>query len=68
MASRLERSSSLEEIQVVFFLANDKTPGPDGYMKAFFQECWDIIAKDLLKVLVEFHQIGKIGKAMNKLL
>ncbi|GKA95548.1 putative reverse transcriptase domain, reverse transcriptase zinc-binding domain protein [Tanacetum coccineum] len=42
--------SSQEIRDAIFFMGNDKSPGPDGYTTAFFKEAWDIIAKMLLKL------------------
>ena len=65
-ASWLERPFEEEEIRkAVFSLGRDKAPGPDGFTFVFFQNCWDIVKKDLLKVFAEFFLNGKIGICMN---
>ncbi|RVW73610.1 hypothetical protein CK203_056966 [Vitis vinifera] len=33
----------------------DKAPGPDGFTIAVFQDCWDVIKEDLVRVFAEFH-------------
>lgn len=65
-ACSLERPFEEEEIRkAVFALGKDKTPGPDGFSLAFFQDCWDIVKPDLLKVFAEFFVNGKVGTSMN---
>ena len=43
----------------------DKAPSPDGFTTGFFQDCWDVIKADLMKVFEEFHRNGKIGVNIN---
>ena len=47
-------SITLEELEkIVFQMKKGKAPGPDGFPIKFFQEFWDIIKLDLLKVVQE---------------
>lgn len=46
-------------------MAGDKAPGPDGFTIALFQKCWDIVRADLMKVLKEFFENGRICQAVN---
>lgn len=39
-------------------------PGRDGFSMMFYQECWDTIKKDLMKVLGEFYERGQLNKSM----
>ncbi|RVW96994.1 hypothetical protein CK203_032309 [Vitis vinifera] len=32
----------------------DKAPGPDGFTIAVFQDCWDVIKEDLVRVFKNF--------------
>jgi len=51
----LEMTFSQEEInEAAFCMPNDKSPGPDGFTMLFYQECWDFIKQDLLKVFLKF--------------
>lgn len=48
----LERYFSDEKIKLaVFSLASDEAPGPYGFSIAFFQECWEIVQKDIVDLL-----------------
>lgn len=53
---------SLEEVfpedevhAVILDLANDKAPGPDGYISAFFKSVWEIIKPDLMQAVQLFY-------------
>ncbi|RVW37833.1 putative mitochondrial protein [Vitis vinifera] len=37
-----------------------KGPGPDGFTLAVYQECWDVIKEDLMRVFFEFHTKGGV--------
>ena len=55
-----------EEIHiVVLHLNKEKVPGPDGFTIGFYQECWEMIKDDLLRVFLEFHNNGIINQSMN---
>ncbi|RVX13542.1 hypothetical protein CK203_020986 [Vitis vinifera] len=44
-----------EEIsKAIFQMDRDKAPGPDGFTIAVFQDCWDVIKEDLVRVLQSF--------------
>lgn len=48
----LNQPFSLEEVkQVVFNLDPEKSPGPDGFQAFFYQNCWNILGKDLWEAL-----------------
>ncbi|KAJ9680329.1 hypothetical protein PVL29_019598 [Vitis rotundifolia] len=65
-ASRLDSPFSEEEIhKAIFQLDRDKAPGPDGFTMAVFQDCWDVIKEDLVKVFAEFHSSGIINQSTN---
>ncbi|RVW56511.1 putative ribonuclease H protein [Vitis vinifera] len=50
-ALRLDSPFTEEEIsKAIFQLDRDKAPGPDGFTIAVFQECWDVIKEDLVRV------------------
>ena len=49
----------------VFQLNRDKAPGPDGFTIALYQECWDVIKEDLMKVFREFHSKGMVNQSTN---
>ena len=65
-ASRLESPFTEEEIyKAIFQMDRDKAPGPDGFTIAVFQDCWDVIKEDLVRVFAEFHRSGIINQSTN---
>lgn len=44
-----------EVLQVVSGMCKDKALGLDGFSLAFFQECWNIVKDDVMRVVHEFH-------------
>ena len=51
--------SFLEEVLcAVFQLNRDKTQGRDGFSMTLYQECWDVIKGDLMKVFQESIAVG----------
>ena len=43
----------------------DKAPGPDGFTARFYTACWDIIQKDLVKMVRKSQNCSKIGGSTN---
>ncbi|KAL5569664.1 hypothetical protein UlMin_026239 [Ulmus minor] len=65
-AEWLERPFEEEEIKkAVFGCDREKSPGPDGFTGGFFQDCWDFLKDDIVKVLEEFYLNGKVCGNMN---
>ena len=65
-ALRLDSPFIEEEIsKAIFQLDRDKALGPDGFTIAVFQECWDVIKEDLVRVFAEFHRSGIINQNTN---
>ncbi|RVW74541.1 hypothetical protein CK203_053796 [Vitis vinifera] len=63
-AVRLESPFTEEEIcKAIFQMDRDKAPGPDGFTIAVFQDCWEVIKEDLVKVFTEFHRSGIINQS-----
>lgn len=59
-ASWMEMQFLLEEIkEAIFSLSMDKAPGPDGFTMAIYQECWESIKENLLRVSHNFTQMEK---------
>ena len=62
----LNKPITLEEIkEAVDNMEEDRAPGPDGFNANFITSCWDIIKKDLLKMICKSQKCGKIGGSMN---
>ena len=49
----------------VFQLNKEKAPSPDGFTIPVYQECWDVIKEDLMRVFIEFHTNGVINQSTN---
>ncbi|RVW27562.1 Transposon TX1 uncharacterized 149 kDa protein [Vitis vinifera] len=65
-ALRLDSPFTEEEIsKAIFQLDRDKAPGPDGFTIAVFQDCWDVIKEELVRVFAEFHRSGIINQSTN---
>ena len=63
-ASRLDSPFYEEEIfNAIFQLDRDMASGPDGFTIAVFQDCWDVIKEDLVRVFLEFTGTGLLIKA-----
>jgi hypothetical protein len=43
----------------------DKASGSDGFTRALFQECWDVIMVDIKVVFSDFYARGKFEKSLN---
>ncbi|CAH1439104.1 unnamed protein product [Lactuca virosa] len=57
---------SNEEIKAaLFYIDDDKAPGPDGYSAKFFKSMWSIIGDDFCHAVKEFFASGKILKEVN---
>ncbi|XP_015166235.1 uncharacterized protein [Solanum tuberosum] len=60
--------SEFEEQEVLECLklcAADKAPGPDGYSMGFFQCCWEIVKKDVMDTIRNFHTSDYFEKSFN---
>ncbi|RVX15908.1 Transposon TX1 uncharacterized 149 kDa protein [Vitis vinifera] len=65
-ALRLDSPFTEEEIsKAIFQLNRDKASGPDGFTIAVFQDCWDVIKEDLVRVFAKFHRSGIINQSTN---
>ena len=43
----------------------DKALRLDGFTIVVFQDCWDVIKEDLVRVFIEFHRSGIINQRTN---
>lgn len=55
-----------EEIkQVLKDMPNDKAPAIDGFLAEFFRTYWGTIEEEVIKVVKEFFENGKLLKNVN---
>lgn len=55
-----------QEIEdVVFTMASDKAPGPDGFTIEFFKACWHIIKAYLFNLIKNFHRTKRVLSTIN---
>jgi hypothetical protein len=65
-ATVLEKPCSLKEILVVLQgFSKDKSPGPDDWTIEFFLHFFDLVGQDLLEMVEEARQKGKVQKNLN---
>ena len=63
---RMTAPITSEEISKALHGMNpDKAPGPDGFTARFYIACWDIIQKDLVKMVRKSQNCSKIGGSTN---
>ncbi|RVX08238.1 Transposon TX1 uncharacterized 149 kDa protein [Vitis vinifera] len=61
-----EGASDVQDFRPISLgLEKDKASGPDGFTIAMFQDCWDVIKEDLVRVFAEFHRSGIINQSTN---
>jgi len=66
MNQHLEAKISIKEIKYALSdMEPDKAPGPDGFTARFLQVCWQIVEKDLYKMILKSQNCQKIGGSTN---
>ncbi|KAL0373936.1 UNVERIFIED_CONTAM: hypothetical protein Sradi_3309300 [Sesamum radiatum] len=50
---------------VVFDIAEDKSPGLDGYSSGFYKAAWPIIGEEVTRAIMEFFTTGRLVKQVN---
>jgi len=57
---------SIREIKkALFSMDPDKAPGPDGFTARFYVSCWDIIKRDLYRMIKKSQICSKLGGSTN---
>ncbi|KAL2252888.1 UNVERIFIED_CONTAM: LINE-1 retrotransposable element ORF2 protein [Sesamum indicum] len=51
--------------QAVFDIAEDKAPGPDGYLLGFFKAAWPVIGEEVTRAVLDFFSTEKLLKQIN---
>ncbi len=62
LTTRFEKD---EILQVIKDLQGDKSPGPDGFTMAFYQQCWRVLETDIMGFFDEFFQKGTFAYSLN---
>jgi hypothetical protein len=56
---------TVDEIkEAVWSCDGNKSPGPDGFNLNFFKSCWNVLEKDIVDFMNEFHTNSKLPKAI----
>ena len=50
---------------MLFAMANNKSPGRDGYTSEFFKAAWDIVGEDFVIAVQSFFKTGFLPKGIN---
>lgn len=62
----LVKEVSADEImKVLFGMAANKSPGPDGYTVEFFKAAWTIVGRDFVQAVQSFFDKGFLPKGIN---
>ena len=62
----MELPFSESEIHAALMEMNrDKAPGPDGFMVAFWQNCWEFVKEEVLDMFKEFYEQNSFIKSLN---
>ncbi|KAL0448911.1 UNVERIFIED_CONTAM: hypothetical protein Slati_1447500 [Sesamum latifolium] len=63
---RMVRPITREEVKAAFFdIAEDKSPGPNGYSSAFFKAAWPVVGEDVTTAILDFFLNGRLLKQVN---
>eukprot|EP00253_Pinus_taeda_P021309 PITA_21309 len=66
MNHQIESEVTMDEVKRALYAMNlDKSPGPDGFTASLLQNCWDIVGKDLYKMVHKSQACKKLGGSTN---
>eukprot|EP00253_Pinus_taeda_P007450 PITA_07450 len=66
MNHQIESEVTMDEVKRALYAMNpDKSPGPDGFTASLLQNCWDIVGKDLYKMVHKSQACQKLGGSTN---
>lgn len=73
MLKALEDFPSESEVkEMVFSMSQDSAARPNGFSALFYQECWEIIKKDLMEAIFDFflgyHQLKVFTSTLSVLI
>lgn len=64
--SLLLRAFTEQEIEeVIFTMATEKAPGPNGFTIEFFKACWPIIKANIFNLIKNFHRMKRVLPTIN---
>ena len=46
-------------------MEGDKASGPNGFIMAFFQKCWNVVEKDVMTLFDHFHRSLEFERSLN---
>ncbi|XP_074271290.1 uncharacterized protein LOC141595221 [Silene latifolia] len=49
----------------LFSIPDMKSPGPNGYTSRFFKDAWEVVREDIITIVQDFFQKGKLLKQIN---
>lgn len=56
-----------KEVKDAMFQINAwAAPGPDGYQAGFYQQCWDIVGRDIVHLVQQFFASGQFPSHINQ--
>ncbi|KAL2236609.1 UNVERIFIED_CONTAM: hypothetical protein Sindi_0852600 [Sesamum indicum] len=50
---------------VIFDIAEDKAPRPNGYSSGFYKAAWSVVGQEVTKTVLDFFSTGKLLKQIN---
>ncbi|KAL0293633.1 UNVERIFIED_CONTAM: hypothetical protein Sradi_6926200 [Sesamum radiatum] len=57
---------SATDVKMAFFdIAEEKSPGPDGYSSGFFKAAWPIVGEEVTRAILDFFHNGKMLRQVN---
>ncbi|KAL0455421.1 UNVERIFIED_CONTAM: hypothetical protein Slati_0881300 [Sesamum latifolium] len=63
---RMVRPVMREKVKAAFFdIAEDKSPGPDGYSSAFFKAAWPVVGEEVTTAILDFFLNARFLKQVN---
>ncbi|KAL0439140.1 UNVERIFIED_CONTAM: hypothetical protein Slati_2397000 [Sesamum latifolium] len=65
-SQKLLKPVTKEDIKLAIFdIAEDKSPGPDGYSSGFYKVAWSVIGEEVTREIMEFFFTGHLLRQLN---
>ncbi|KAL2251582.1 UNVERIFIED_CONTAM: hypothetical protein Sindi_2280500 [Sesamum indicum] len=66
---KLTKLMTPDEVKLaIFYIAEDKAPGPDSYSSGFCKASWSVVGKEVTQAIFQFFSMGKLLKQVNSTL